>query len=226
MGGLGGFAFSFPIFSFIVLTYKTMTAYEYIEAKWLKRRYKVIILNRLEAKIFGIPYPLKKGWIAKSKVLQLTQAMIDEANAKVPEYEYRQKLKLESKKNKKSTSKKATFVQPKVMPTYSKSNIGPNSPQFLMSFEWRVLRLKVIKKYGAVCQCCGASPSTGAVINVDHIKPRKYYPELALTENNLQILYHDCNHGKSNWDETDWRPKEQENEFDPLRECMDRMRLG
>jgi 5-methylcytosine-specific restriction endonuclease McrA len=62
-----------------------------------------------------------------------------------------------------------------------------------------------IKRYGARCQCCGASPSTGAVINVDHIKPRKFYPELALELENLQILCGPCNHRKGNWDTTDWR---------------------
>jgi 5-methylcytosine-specific restriction endonuclease McrA len=43
------------------------------------------------------------------------------------------------------------------------------------------------------------------VINVDHIKPRRKYPELALTESNLQVLCGTCNHGKGSWDETDWR---------------------
>lgn len=62
-----------------------------------------------------------------------------------------------------------------------------------------------LTKYGPVCQCCGANPSTGAVMNVDHIKPRRIYPELALDVNNLQILCHECNHGKGNWDMTDWR---------------------
>lgn len=76
---------------------------------------------------------------------------------------------------------------------------------FLSTYEWRVLRMKVIKKYGAKCQCCGASPETGAVINVDHIKPRKRFPNLALDESNLQVLCDACNQGKSNWDQTDWR---------------------
>lgn len=53
--------------------------------------------------------------------------------------------------------------------------------------------------------CCGATPATGAVMNVDHIKPRKLYPHLALDVDNLQILCSDCNHGKGNWDMTDWR---------------------
>ncbi len=76
---------------------------------------------------------------------------------------------------------------------------------FLFSYEWRKLRMQALKKHGAKCQCCGASPATGAVMNVDHIKPRKTHPELALDINNLQVLCHECNHGKGNWDMTDWR---------------------
>lgn len=81
------------------------------------------------------------------------------------------------------------------------------SDAFLLTFEWRKLRMQALKKYGPKCMCCGATPATGAVMNVDHIKPRKKHPELALDINNLQILCHDCNHGKGNWDQTDWRPK-------------------
>jgi 5-methylcytosine-specific restriction endonuclease McrA len=80
---------------------------------------------------------------------------------------------------------------------------------FLQSYRWKKLRMEAIKKYGARCQCCGASSQTGAVINVDHIKPRKLYPALALDINNLQILCHECNHGKGNWDMTDWRQREE-----------------
>ena len=65
--------------------------------------------------------------------------------------------------------------------------------------------MQALKKYGARCMCCGATPAGGAVMNVDHIKPRKLFPDLALDINNLQILCHDCNHGKGNWDQTDWR---------------------
>lgn len=83
--------------------------------------------------------------------------------------------------------------------------VDPKSDLFLSTFEWRKLRMEALKKHGATCQCCGASRLTGAVIHVDHIKPRKYYPELALDINNLQVLCDVCNHGKGNWDETDWR---------------------
>lgn len=76
---------------------------------------------------------------------------------------------------------------------------------FLSTFQWRKLRMEALKKYGPKCMCCGATPATGAVMNVDHIKPRKNWPSLALDINNLQILCHECNHGKGNWDSTDWR---------------------
>lgn len=79
------------------------------------------------------------------------------------------------------------------------------SDKFLSSYQWRKLRMEAIKKYGNRCECCGASPSTGAVINVDHIKPRKLFPDLALDIDNLQILCSQCNHGKGNWDTTKWR---------------------
>ena len=76
-----------------------------------------------------------------------------------------------------------------------------------MTYEWRKVRMEALKKYGAKCQCCGATPASGAVMNVDHIKPRKLFPHLALDLNNLQVLCHDCNHGKGNWDMTDWRER-------------------
>ena len=76
---------------------------------------------------------------------------------------------------------------------------------FYESREWRELRYKALVKYGPVCQCCGASRATGAVIHVDHIKPRSKFPERMLSLDNLQILCADCNLGKSNKDDTDWR---------------------
>ena len=77
--------------------------------------------------------------------------------------------------------------------------------KFYNSYEWRKLRYAALKKYGAKCMCCGRTPDDGFVMNVDHIKPRKRFPELALDINNTQVLCNICNHGKGNWDETDWR---------------------
>jgi len=70
---------------------------------------------------------------------------------------------------------------------------------------WKRARYFAIAQHGNKCQCCGASPATGAVLHVDHIKPKSKFPELALSIDNLQVLCADCNIGKSNLDETDWR---------------------
>lgn len=76
---------------------------------------------------------------------------------------------------------------------------------FYESREWRELRYKALVKNGAVCQCCGATRASGAIIHVDHIKPRSKFPELMLSLDNLQTLCEACNMGKSNKDATDWR---------------------
>jgi 5-methylcytosine-specific restriction endonuclease McrA len=79
------------------------------------------------------------------------------------------------------------------------------SDAFLESYAWRQIRLIVLKRDGRRCVCCGATPDTGAVMHVDHIKPRRLFPELALDEKNLQVLCSECNHGKGNWDQTDFK---------------------
>jgi 5-methylcytosine-specific restriction endonuclease McrA len=95
------------------------------------------------------------------------------------------------------TSDKSTLIKV--------DGIDVTTNDFLSTYQWRRTRMVALKKYGARCQCCGAGPATGAVIHVDHIKPRKLFPHLALDVNNLQVLCHECNHGKGNWDMTDWR---------------------
>jgi 5-methylcytosine-specific restriction endonuclease McrA len=92
-----------------------------------------------------------------------------------------------------------------VKPKPKQNHNDVKSVSFLETYQWRRLRMEALKKYGPKCMCCGATPKDGAVMNVDHIKPRKLFPELALDLGNLQILCHECNHGKGNWDQTDWR---------------------
>jgi 5-methylcytosine-specific restriction endonuclease McrA len=89
-----------------------------------------------------------------------------------------------------------------VRPTYDGD---VTSDAFLSSYEWRRVRMVVLKQHGARCQCCGATAKDGVRLHVDHIKPRKHFPELALDTANLQVLCEVCNHGKGNWDTTDWR---------------------
>lgn len=100
----------------------------------------------------------------------------------------------------------ATEIQPRPLIQFpTRTDYRAESDKFLRSSEWRRLRMLVITKRGARCECCGATPNDGIRINVDHIKPRKLFPDLALVESNLQVLCDDCNHGKGNWDQTDWR---------------------
>lgn len=71
---------------------------------------------------------------------------------------------------------------------------------------WRFLRHQALRKYGNKCQCCGTTPQAGAVLHVDHIKPKGLHPELALDINNLQILCYDCHAPKGPKSVIDWRP--------------------
>ena len=79
------------------------------------------------------------------------------------------------------------------------------SAVFFESVAWKELRYKALLKHGRKCACCGATPETGAIMQVDHIKPRSRYPRLALSIDNLQVLCKDCNQGKGAWDTTDHR---------------------
>ena len=105
----------------------------------------------------------------------------------------------------KKQQKKSTLKIKKKFTPYKPDFVQTN--EFLSSYEWRKIRLEALLKYGRKCLCCGSSPETGAVLNVDHIKPRKTHPELALCLDNLQVLCHECNHGKGNWNDTDFRQK-------------------
>ncbi len=71
---------------------------------------------------------------------------------------------------------------------------------------WRKVRYEALVRSGGQCECCGATvKSSGEPLHVDHIKPKSIHPELELKLSNLQVLCADCNGGKGNWDETDWR---------------------
>jgi 5-methylcytosine-specific restriction endonuclease McrA len=114
------------------------------------------------------------------------------------------------KKPKIDRPKGGPVVQPKSYVVKKVAKPSVSSDEFLKSFEWRRLRMQALLKYGSKCMCCGATPDKGFVMNVDHIKPRKLFPALALEISNLQILCEACNHGKGNWDMTDWRQTKQD----------------
>ena len=76
---------------------------------------------------------------------------------------------------------------------------------FYLSREWRELRYEALRRCGAQCCLCGRTRNHGIVLHVDHIKPISKFPDLRLDINNLQVLCEECNMGKSNKDDTDWR---------------------
>lgn len=76
---------------------------------------------------------------------------------------------------------------------------------FYQSDEWRAVRYSALARSRGCCELCGREPADGVRLHVDHIKPRSKYPDLALDPENLQVLCDDCNIGKSNTDDTDWR---------------------
>ena len=81
---------------------------------------------------------------------------------------------------------------------------------FYSSWEWKNARYVALKTNGYRCQCCGWRPGDtdhGHLV-VDHVKPRSKYPGLALEQSNLQVLCNDCNMGKSNIYEDDFREVE------------------
>ena len=81
------------------------------------------------------------------------------------------------------------------------------SKSFYSTWDWKKLRYEALKIHGTRCQCCGWQPGDtdhGHLV-VDHIKPRSKFPALQLDLNNLQVLCNDCNMGKSNIHEDDFR---------------------
>lgn len=85
-------------------------------------------------------------------------------------------------------------------------NIRIASDGFTYTLAWRELLSRVLDEYGCRCMKCGVLPKHSRCVNVDHIKPRRFFPELALDEDNLQVLCRICNKHKGNGPAVDYRP--------------------
>lgn len=164
---------------------------EYLNAKYGGR---ATTLLACEARVFGIPYPPPSGWLAKfgDDEISVNQSI-----------ELQSALK---KSDKKSAAKGLKVLEDAWL--VLKNTPDVSSKLFLASKEWKRLRYKALKLHGNKCQSCGASPNTGAVLNVDHILPRRLFPNHALQLENLQVLCSDCNEGKGNWDMTSFKEQE------------------
>ena len=79
------------------------------------------------------------------------------------------------------------------------------SRSFYDTDEWRTVRYRVLRRDSGHCALCGTRGGPSNPLQVDHIKPRSKFPNLQYDMNNLQVLCRDCNLGKSNKDQTNWR---------------------
>lgn len=79
------------------------------------------------------------------------------------------------------------------------------NPRFYDSRQWRELRYIALRNSQGRCNLCGATADDCVILHVDHIKPRSLYPDLEMDLDNLQVLCEDCNIGKTNAWEDDWR---------------------
>lgn len=77
--------------------------------------------------------------------------------------------------------------------------------KFYASAKWKEVRYIALQQAHGKCCLCGGMARDGVSLHVDHIKPRSLYPELAYQLGNLQVLCSDCNIGKSNYDDTNWK---------------------
>lgn len=151
---------------------------------------------------------------SKNKVLR---AYILRYKIKVPDIE--DMLAQEEQRIESLTKEKKPYVKPKdevnksIKPVCynqnSKKSEEINKDNFYDTWAWKDIRYQALDKCGRRCMSCGASPlkDNKVVLHVDHIKPFRKYPELALDINNLQVLCEDCNMGKGYWDETDFRTR-------------------
>jgi hypothetical protein len=150
------------------------------------------------------------------RVIELTPAEkaardLRVAKAKLANSVKKKPTKAELKAAKRARKAKARKMRPVAAPAlkafapWIEYRAGLSRVEFQRTRRWAEVRHEALVKYGAKCQCCGASRLTGAVIHVDHIKPRSKYPHLELELDNLQVLCELCNIGKSNISEHDWR---------------------
>lgn len=91
-------------------------------------------------------------------------------------------------------------------PTAFASLVGKCMPAEAADDSSARLRYEALKLSGGKCELCGRAPPE-VVLHVDHIIPKSKAPELRYEIKNLQVLCGDCNLGKSNRDNTDWRKR-------------------
>lgn len=171
----------------------------YSSPRWRSFRIAALLAAR-----FGVAPP-RILWDTKQKLLISTPA--GELRSAICAYEVLDVPESSDEPSAPPNVKRKSAVDDNIMDTGGKLNTPEKVDKvkkFYRSYGWRKLRYEVLKFWGGKCQACKNSER---VLHVDHIKPIKKYWKLRLDPDNLQVLCDLCNHGKGNWDETDWRPE-------------------
>jgi 5-methylcytosine-specific restriction endonuclease McrA len=172
-----------------------MRVIDYLKAKYGMQQPTTMLYA--EAQAFNIKYPLSKGWMWKCGEKEITPEMANKLRALL--------TKQIEKNHPRSDSALRGLKILEDAHIELKNIPDAKSKDFLSSKAWLRARLTALKQHGNRCQSCGRGPNDDARLNVDHIKPRRLFPELALDIANLQVLCSECNEGKGNWDLTDFR---------------------
>lgn len=153
---------------------------------------------------WGVPWPPLSGWRKALLEYGVPLLPIDTTSNKTMRRTSKTAWALLAQLEQKPISKLPAKMRRSLVPKDARE-------KFYLSWDWRTLRMDVLKERGRRCECCGATPSgidmAGKPVKlcVDHIKPLSRYWHLRLDKTNLQILCDECNQGKGAWDETDWR---------------------
>lgn len=164
-----------------------------------------------------VPYPMKGAMAGRRQAMLQKQSFYSKKETEARHA--RDALLLEESRRK--TPRKKSEVDAAIAKKADEL-YGPTvaaKDEFYKSWEWRTLRMEVIKQHGRNCQCCGAAPGdldmSGRAVRivVDHIKPISKFWGMRLDRSNLQVLCDECNQGKGNWDETDFRKPDAPDEW-------------
>lgn len=140
---------------------------------------------------------------AEMKEVRIVKRAAFKGTTAEQEREKTEQRRLRREKRKAKLERKRAARQPKPAPIRGPSTETKDA--FYRSWDWRTLRMEVLKEFGPECMCCGARAGNGVVIHVDHIKPLHTHWQLRLERSNLQVLCDACNQGKGAWDTTDYR---------------------
>lgn len=153
---------------------------------------RAVMTKALSAEL-GLPWPLPRGWqyvVAGFVSLQSLPAFKEQRQKP-----FARKAKKERKPTTDTEGEKRDLLK------------SSGKDDFYSSWERKRVRYEALAKFEHRCQCCGWQPgdtSRGYLV-VDHIKPRRKFPSLALDVNNLQVLCNDCNMGKGHVYQDDFR---------------------